>query len=217
MSQKNNRHTDTVLTRIWHTTRSLFLSGLFAILPITLTILVLNASFRIIRNWTEPLSSFIRSTFLGCIPYAEFFIIIAAILITGAFVRIVVLRPLIHALENIIFKIPLFRTIYSGIKQLVEAFSFQEKATFKQVVLVQFPRPGVYSIGFLTSAVPATLAPQPGEPFFNIFIPTTPNPTSGFFIIVPEREILTIDLTGQEAITLIISGGIIQPERFIKK
>jgi uncharacterized membrane protein len=208
---------ETVLTRIWHITRSLFLSGLFAILPITLTILILNASFRIIRNWTEPLSNFIKSTFLGCIPYAEFFIILAAILVVGAFVRVVVLRPLIHALENVIFKIPLFRTVYSGIKQLVEAFSFQEEATFKQVVLVEFPRQGVYSIGFLTSAVPATLAPQQGEQFFNIFIPTTPNPTSGFFIIAPEREIHTIDLTGQEAITLIISGGIIQPERFIKK
>lgn len=196
---------------------SLFLSGLFTILPITLTLALFNTSFKIITGWLQPLRRFTQLTFLNNIPYAELILTITAIFLIGAFVKIIILHPLIHALERIIFRIPLVRPVYSGIKQLVDAFSFQNKVTFQQVVMVEFPKKDIYSIGFLTGELSPSMAPNADEKFFNIFIPTTPNPTTGFLVILSEKNVHHIDdLTRQEAMTMVISGGIVQPERFTK-
>jgi uncharacterized membrane protein len=102
--------------------------------------------------------------------------------------------------------------VYSGIKKLVDAFSFQDKVSFTKVVRVEFPRPGIYSIGFLANQVDTTIAPNTDKKYFSIFIPTTPNPTSGFLIVAPEEQITILNLSRQEAMAMIISGGIIQPD-----
>lgn len=206
-----------LVSRIFHSLWSLFLSGLFTLLPITLTIALFSTSFKLITGWLQPLKAFTQSTFLDAIPYAEVMVAIIAILLIGAFIQIVVLNPLIHAFENLIFRIPLVRPVYSGIKQLVAAFSFQNKVTFQQVVIVEFPRKGMYSIGFLTGELSSAIAPNRDEKFFNIFIPTTPNPTTGFLVMLSEKDIHPVnDLTRQEAMTMVISGGIVQPDRFKK-
>lgn len=106
--------------------------------------------------------------------------------------------------------------IYSGIKQLVQAFTVPEQLTFKKVVLIEFPRKDLYSIGFLTREIPADMAPNTVHKYFTIYIPTTPNPTTGFLIVAPENDFIIINISRQEAMSLIISGGIIQPERFVK-
>ncbi len=92
-----------------------------------------------------------------------------------------------------------------------------EQLKGKKVVLVEFPRQQIYSLGFLTSELQPEIAPNKKQKFFNIFIPTAPNPTSGYFVIAPEEDLIIVDLTRQEAMAMIISGGIIQPERFTKK
>lgn len=194
-----------------------FLSGLFTILPFTLTVALFNTSFRIIISWLEPLRSIISPSILQKVPYAEVVLAIAIIFIIGTLYNLFIFRPFIDALEGLVFKIPLIRPIYSGIKQLVHAFGPQDKLSFKKVVLAEFPRKGMYSLGFLTSELSPNLAPNKSEHFYNIFIPTTPNPTSGFCIILSEKEISMIDLTRQEAMSMIISGGIIQPDRFTEK
>lgn len=198
-----------MLEGIW----GLFLNGLFTILPITLTIGIFTFSWRIIKNWLEPIKRF-KPAFLETFPHAELIIIILFIFLIGLFMRLFILHPLVHWVERFIAKIPLVRPVYGGVKQLIGAFSSQDKLSFKKVVIVEFPRNGVYSIGFLTSQMPVEIAPNPKENYFHVFIPTTPNPTSGFFVIVPEKELEIIDLTRQEAMALIISGGIILPERF---
>ena len=195
---------------------SLFLTGLLTILPITITIALVNISFRVITGWLLPLRQFAPPFLVKVIPYTEIILAIIIIFLIGTLYNIFILRPLIHAVEGLIFKIPLIRPVYSGIKQLVQAFGAQDKLTFKKVVLVEFPRSGIYSLGFLTSELPPDLAPETTEKHFNIYIPTTPNPTSGYLVIFPENQITIIDLTRQEAITMIISGGIIQPDRFNK-
>jgi uncharacterized membrane protein len=195
---------------------SIFLSGLFTILPLTLTLALFNFSFKFILNWLEPVNRYIQPTVLSRIPYAEIILVISLILLVGAIMKIFVLRSLVHAIEELIFKLPLIRPVYSGIKQLVGAFSIQDKVTFKNVVIVEFPRTGVYSLGFMTSELPAEIAPNPVDKFYNVFIPTTPNPTTGFLVLVTEKDVTVINLTRQEAMAMIISGGIIQPDRFVK-
>lgn len=192
---------------LWH----LFLGGLFAILPLALTIYIINSAFCLAVNLLSPLAPFIPE-FLRIIPYVEFLFVILAIIMLGILMRIIVLRALIHEIEDLIYKIPLIRPVYSGIKQLVAAFDQQNKMSFKKVVLLEFPRKGLYSIGFLTSEEPV-ITPDDNRKYYNLFIPTTPNPTTGYFIILPEEDIKIINITRQDAMALIISGGIIQPEK----
>ena len=186
---------------------SLFLSGLLLILPITLTIAVFNISFRVLLNWLEPLKRF-GFTF----PYSEVILAVAIILIAGTLYNMFLLRPIIHGIERLFSKIPLIRPVYSGIKKLVHAFSFQDKVSFTKVVRVEFPKAGIYSIGFLANQVDEKIAPDMAKKYFSVFVPTTPNPTSGFLILVPEDEIAIIDISRQDAMAMIISGGIIQPD-----
>jgi uncharacterized membrane protein len=191
---------------------SLFLNGLFAMLPITLTVAVFTLTFRLLRNWLEPLKRF-GLPFIGVTPYSEIILAIVIIFIAGTLYNAFILRPIIHAIENLFSRIPLVRPVYSGIKKLVEAFSFQNKTSFSKVVLVQFPREGIYSIGFLANELDKKISPDTSKIFYNIFIPTTPNPTSGFLVILPEEHVTIIDISRQEAMAMIISGGIIQPDQ----
>ncbi len=212
-------HKRTFLQSVSHYFTRAFINGLLVILPFTLTMGLFLLSARLIINWLSPVQKFIEHPieFIATVPYRAIanqgFLLLLGIVFFGVVIRTLVLRNLIHQLEKLLFKIPLIRPVYSGIKQLVHAFSVQDKITFKKVVLVEFPRKGIYSLGFLTSELPLSIAPEKEEKFFNIFIPTTPNPTSGYFVILSESNFKAIDLTRQEAMAMIISGGIIQPDR----
>ncbi len=194
----------------------IFLNGLFAILPITLTIALFGFSLRMLKSWLQPIYQ-LEPASLQKIPYSEVGLVIGAIFLVGIILRFFILRSIVHGLEHLLGRLPLIRPIYTGIKQLVHAFSMQDKVSFQTVVLIEFPRPGVYSLGFMTSEVSHIIVPETNQKWFNVFIPTTPNPTTGFFIMAPEQSVRTIDLTRQEAMALIISGGIIQPERFVNQ
>jgi uncharacterized membrane protein len=202
------------LRAIAYYTWSLFLSGLFTILPLTLTIALFHLSFKLITGWLQPIKNYIPDIISDILPYAEVIIAILIIFLIGTILRVFILRSILHSIEHSISRLPLIRPIYTGIKQLIQAFSLQDKITFKKVVYVEFPRVGIHSIGFLTSELPPEIAPHKDQKYYNVFIPTTPNPTSGYFVIAPESAIEVIDLTRQEAMAMIISGGIIQPERF---
>lgn len=202
-----------LLFHLW----SLFLSGLLTILPLTFTVVLLNFSFKLMIKWLEPIRM-IEPHFIQHIPYAEVFITILAIFLIGIILKVFILKRIIHAIEELIYKIPLVRPVYKGLRQLTGAFSAEKNsASFTQVVLVEFPRSGIYSIGFSTGLVPVQMAPEANQPYLNIFVPTTPNPTTGFYLLVAEKDLIKTDLTKQEAMAIIMSGGIILPERFSKK
>lgn len=190
---------------------NIFFGGLMAILPITLTIAIFNASIKMIISWLEPFRNILPLPFLQTVPYAEVVCAIICIFIVGSLYNYFVLDRVIHTIERLVKQIPLVRPVYSGIKQLVKVFGSQEKLSFQRVVFVHFPRHGIYSIGFITSQLSPSIAPDSAMPFYTVFIPTTPNPTSGFCIIVPESELISTNLNSQEAMTMVISGGIIQP------
>lgn len=190
-----------------------FLSGLLITLPITITLALFSFSFKIIIHWLEPLKNIAATTpILNLIPYPEILLALGIILAAGVVYNIFILRSIIHAAERLVTSLPFIRPIYFGIKKLIEAFSLQDQISFKQVVLIEFPRPGIYSLGFLTSKLNKKLCPVKDKKFCNVFIPTTPNPTSGYFVVVPEEDITIISISVQDAMTMIISGGILQPE-----
>lgn len=200
------------LARIGSSIWFLFISGLLTILPLMLTVALFSFTFGLLSRWLAPLQAF-EPEFLKIIPFSSIIVAVVLIFLLGLIVKLFVLDSLIHTIEHLIFKIPLLRPIYSGFKQLVKAFNPHDDLTFKKVVFVEFPRPGIYSLGFLTSELATEFTPDIKEKYFNVFVPTTPNPTSGFFFMVAESNIKLSSLTRQEAMALIISGGIIQPER----
>jgi len=191
----------------------LFLNGLITLLPITITLGLFSFSFKVIKGWLAPLKYF-HVPFLSNIPNAEIIVAFAIIFVSGVLFKSIVVRSLLDLFEYVLERVPLVRPVYLGVKHLVQAFSPSDTNTFQRVVLVEFPRKGMYSIGFQTSKLASELAPTEEGTFYSIFIPTTPNPTTGYFIIVRKEEVRTVDLTTQEAMALIISGGIVQPHRF---
>jgi uncharacterized membrane protein len=118
-------------------------------------------------------------------------------------------------IEGGIRKIPFVKSIYGGARQLLDAFGSGGKGTFTRVVLVEYPRAGVWTLGFVTSEERLAMpSPERAETrsAVTVFFPTTPNPTSGWLAVVPERDILEIDLSIEEGVKLIVSGGIVAPE-----
>ena len=203
------------LQNLYKQIQHIFLKGLLFLLPIAITVSLFSFCMNLIRSWLVPLRR-LHLPFLEMIPYYEILVVILFILAVGAFLQAFILKPFIKLMEYIFSQIPLLSTVYFGAKQLVQAFSGQNKTSFKDVVYVEFPRHGVYSVGFLTSQVPSEMAPNQNKIYYNVYIPTTPNPTTGFFVVLPEDQFHHANITRQEAISLIISGGILQPDRYKK-
>jgi len=191
----------------------LFVTGLLFLLPITITFSLFHFFFSVIKKWLIPIRN-LEIPIISRIPHHEIIILIGFIFLIGVLIKAFILRPLIHVLEESVNRIPFIRTIYMGIKQLVFAFSSHDQTSFKKVVIVQYPRAGIYSIGFLTKDMPTVIA---GDNLVGVYIPHTPNPASGNFIMVPKQDIQETDLNRQEATALIISGGIVQPPRYKKE
>jgi uncharacterized membrane protein len=114
--------------------------------------------------------------------------------------------------ERLLHTLPVVNTVYNSVKQIIETFSTQNRAVFQKVVLIQFPREGVYAIGFLTSSSRGEIRSQTDKPLKNIFIPTTPNPTSGFLVMFPEDQVKELEMSVGEGMKFIISGGAVVPE-----
>lgn len=189
---------------------SLFLKGFLALLPITLTIGLLTFTFKKLKGWLHPIYE-LEPAFLKAIPFSEFLLTFFVILAMGFILNSFILQSIWDTFENLLGKIPIIRPIYNGIKQLVQALNPDDNSNFKQVVLVEFPKRGVYTVGFVTSEFATYLSPNQAESYFTVFVPTTPNPTSGFFLVVNKNDAQILNMSRQEAMTMIISGGTIQP------
>lgn len=192
--------------RIW----SLFLKGFLALLPITLTIGLLTFSFKKLKEWLHPIYQ-LEPAFLKAIPFSEFLLTFFVILGMGFILNSFILQSFWDTFESLVTRIPIVRPLYNGIKQLVQALNPDDQSTYKQVVLIEFPKKGSYTVGFVTGEFSTHLSPDQNEIFFTVFVPTTPNPTSGFFLIVNKLDAQILNLSRQEAMTMIISGGTIQP------
>lgn len=198
-----------------------FLSGLAVLLPAMISIAVVVWLFGTVANITDKL--------LFLVPRAWKYVdgrggeihwywslvalLLAAGLITlvGRLTRFYVGRKLIQASEALMLRVPLLNKIYATTKQVKEAFS-GNKSSFKQAVLVEFPRRGLYSLGFITSDQRNEVQTKTPEQVWSVFVPTTPNPTTGFLIFVPESELVRLDMSVADAIKTIISLGAVTPE-----
>lgn len=200
--------------------QSLFLSGLLALLPLAFTVFIITFILRTAHRWCTPLLV-ILPEYLKNIPLIELLVVALFLISIGIFLKLFLLKFIVEKAETLLRKVPLVKQVYFGTKQLITALSPQEGTHFQKVVLIEFPRKGVYSLGFLTCPNTSLLflhaeepeKDRPQQAFYNIFIPHTPNPTGGAFIIAPAEECVMTDLSRQDAMAIIISGGIIQPDQ----
>lgn len=191
--------------------KSVFMHGFFILLPVAITFAIIRFLFRIIKSTLVPLYH-IEPTFLKKIPHSEIIIAILVTFILGILCDLFLLK-LIYKFENsILNKIPLFRQVYFGAKQLVSALNPKDKLTFKTVVMLEYPRKGVYSIGFITNEIQSEHFPTLAGKHYSVFMPSVPNPATGHYLIAAEQECTILAISRQDALALIISGGIIQPD-----
>lgn len=181
--------------------RTYLITGLLVILPLAVTLLLLRFLFTELDNVLQPV---VRRLLGRTITGLGFIAGFALILLAGAVASNVLGRRVINRFERLMLRIPLARTIYGSIKQFSEGMLLPGRGAFQRVVLVQWPRPGLYAIGFVTGGDLKGTA----SGLLHVFIPGTPNPTSGFVVIVSEREVQPVDLTVEQALKFIISGGI---------
>ncbi|BAZ46277.1 hypothetical protein NIES4102_33070 [Chondrocystis sp. NIES-4102] len=135
-----------------------------------------------------------------------------SILIIGLMARNIAGRWLLDFGEQFLQAIPLAGSVYKTLKQILETLLGDSKTKFRRVVIVEYPRKGVWSLGFVTGKVSSQLQSNLEEEVVNVFIPTTPNPTSGWYAIVPQKDVIDIDISIEDAFKILISGGIVSPE-----
>ena len=190
-----------------------FITGLLVTLPISVTVYIIwfiikamDSIFKFIPTKYLP-EAYIDIT----IPGMGLVLMVILVLIVGLFTRNFFGRKVFGYWENVVERIPLVRIIYVGVKQLLEALFYSNNESFKKAALVEYPRRGIYVIGFITGGSKGEVQDKTSNNMINVFIPTTPNPTSGFYILVPENDLTILDMSVEDAFKLIISGGIISP------
>lgn len=211
-----------------------FYSGLIAILPVVITIYIFNWIFQIFLNLlkdsvlTVAIKRVVLQTGLGkeqdlhlytqiLINVLSFVTLIILLIVIGTAMRIFLFKKIASFLNNLLVKIPLFSQIYSTITQIIALFASDRQKSYQKVVLFEYPRPGIYSMGFMTSESNHFVEEVTGEEMCNVFLPTSPNPTSGMFIILKKAEVKVLDLKVDDAIKLVISGGVILPPNIKKE
>jgi uncharacterized membrane protein len=205
--------------------RASFLAGLAVTLPALLTLAVVKWLFGTISSFTDTLLFFLKFSLTPQQLYENgqsgpmlwywslLALVLAVFLITfaGVLARYYIGRRMIEWLDLAMMNMPLLNKFYAAIKQVNEAFS-GNKNSFKTVVLVEFPREGMYSVGFLTSDQRDEVQQKTMENVVSVFIPTTPNPTSGFLVLVPADKVTKLDMTVADGFKYIVSLGAIVPE-----
>lgn len=183
--------------------RTYFFTGLIIILPFLLTLYLLWFVFGFVDGLVGPV---LELVFGRRIPGVGFVITVGLILGTGVLATNYLGRRFLAWGEKLFTRVPLVRSVYQTLKQVVQALLSDQKKAFRQVVLVEYPRKGVYSLAFLTGSRESA-----GGRMVTAFVPTTPNPTSGFLLFLPEDEVTYLDMSVEDGLKLVVSGGVIEP------
>ncbi len=195
--------------------RRIFFTGLAAIIPLVITIYIVVGLFNFADGILGKfINRYLYENFGYRIPGLGIIISILTIFLAGFILKLSRMR-IARGLEKLFCKIPIVKSVYFPIKRIVDFLFLQQPERFKGVVLVEYPRKGIYSIGFVTNENPTQFKKKMEKKLYNIFIPSSPSPLTGFTIIVPEEEIIFLDITIEEAIKVVVSGGMIGPEEKI--
>lgn len=205
---------------IFASLRSNFLTGLIVIAPIGITIWLIWTFTGWIDSWVLP---FIPNRYNPSLLIAEWTgiqinirgigVVTALIftMIVGWIAKGLIGRSMIRWAESLVLSIPMVRTIYSGLKQIAETILQQGQQNFDKACLVEYPRKGIWAIAFISTTAKGEIAERAPEDMVSVFLPTTPNPTSGFLLFVPVKDVIVLDMSVEDSAKLIISAGLVYP------
>jgi uncharacterized membrane protein len=200
--------------------RRTFVAGLFICLPLLVTLWTIQFILVRIENTVTPLViQSMRLMGLGAwlqvawvdylAPLLSILLGLFSIFLVGLFGGNVLGRQVLRGFEALVLQVPVVRSIYGATRQFVTTFSQAQGRSFSRVVLVEYPRVGVWTLGLVTNAAPARVVDSVGGPMASVFLPTTPNPTSGWLTFVPEAQLVDVAMSVDDAFKLIISGGVL--------
>jgi uncharacterized membrane protein len=185
-----------------------FITGLLVITPLWGTYLILKALFLTLEG---VLGDLLRTYFRYYVPGLGVIALILIILLAGLLTTNILGRKIFEVWESFLQHVPVIRSVYNLVKSIVDTISLQGKEQFNRVVLIEFPRKGHYSIAFVTGVTKGEVQEITKEKLINVYVPTTPNPTSGYFLLVPESEIIPLSMSVEDGMKMIISGGLYTP------
>lgn len=193
--------------------RAYFLAGLLVIVPLGVTLFVITAILRLIDRVLVIIPpKFHPHTYLPFkIPGLGLVLAIVLVMLTGILVKNYIGRRVVDFGEYILSGIPLVRPVYAAVKQVIQAMFGDTPYAFKRAILVEYPRKGIYALAFVTGRAYGEIKEKTGKEMINVFLPTTPNPTSGFYLVVPEEETVPLEISVEDAFKLLISGGVVEP------
>lgn len=206
-----------------HRIRNYFLTGLVIAAPLFLTIYITWAFIVWIDSWVTPFipAAYSPDTYL---PFSipGFGLVVALVFITllGFLTANLVGRTALSWGESLLGRMPVVRNLYRGLKQIFETVLSNRAKSFQTVGLIEYPRKGLWAIVFVATGTRGEVGDKLGEngdPMVSVFLPTTPNPTSGFLLFVPEKDVIPLTMTVEEAAKLVISAGLVSPERYTEE
>lgn len=192
-----------------------FITGLAILFPAVVTIwfvrfIVIKTNSVVLEPLIKLLRPYLGNVILENLAKVMLFIIVVLIIaFIGFGTRVLFLRKFFSYWEKKFFQVPMVGKVYSATKEMSQALLGQSKGIFTRVVLVEFPRKGIYSIGFVTSEGKGEVQDKTEEKVINVFVPTTPNPTSGYLLLVPEQDLIKLDMSVADGMKMVISGGVV--------
>lgn len=195
--------------------RNYFLTGLVIAAPIVITIVAIKWVIDLIDNWVLPFipKSYLPETYLEfSVPGLGVVFAVFWLMILGALTANFAGRTIVNIGTGWLEKMPVIRTVYKALKQIFETVASQGQTSFKQVVLIEYPRKNLYAIAFVATETKGQVAQQFDDQMLSVFLPTTPNPTSGFLLFVPKKDVKVLDMSVEDGAKLVISAGLVTPD-----
>lgn len=200
---------------LWAWLRGRFLAGMVIAAPVAVTFYVLQFLINFIDNRVKPLLPPLLQpeTYTNyAIPGFGVLVMIVALTMLGAVATNLIGRSIISASDRILTRLPIVRNVYAAFKQLTEVIANNQQASYDRVVMIEYPKRGSWCLGFVSTGAKGEIRRRLGEGFIGVFVPTTPNPTSGFLMYVREEECIEMEMTIEEGAKMILSAGLVVPD-----
>lgn len=194
--------------------RNYFLTGVLVTAPLTITVWVAWNIIQFFDNTVRNLlpARYDPETFLPfTVPGVGLILFVGGLTLIGFLTAGILGRMIVRTSEGIVNSMPVVRTIYGALKQIFETVLNQKSIAFRQVVLIEYPRRGIWCLGFVSGRTEGEVQNLTDDEMINVFLPTTPNPTSGFLLFFPRKDVIVLNMTVEEGIKMVISGGIVTP------
>ena len=217
MSEEEKIFTQTRRGNLTSKLRNNFLTGLAVIIPVFITAYLIWSTIGLVDGWVLPLipEKYTIDKFIGIdVKGIGVVIFLLFTVIIGSLTKGYFGRTILKSAESLVDRMPVVRSIYNGIKQIAETIFNQSNNSFEKACLVEYPRKGIWAVAFVSTKTKGEVNSKLGEnkDLHSIFLPTTPNPTSGFLLFLPEKDIVFLDMSVEDAAKLVISAGLVTPK-----